>query len=175
MITLPPKDKDEGLETRLLLAECRGPSFPGYDLADATTCMQLMDVVLWNRVEDPTPYLAKHKTLLSVVTARGQFKGFERYPHYDSSIVHNIQQMINIANNAKDKRCGDFADFITAAMAVAGAQTFVDPSSGTLTGWRTAGSGSPGAGFTLFKTILGTEFYFNQPPPAKQVKPDGGS
>jgi hypothetical protein len=161
MITLPPKSTDEGAETRLLLAECRGPSFSGYNLADATNCMQLMDLVLWNRVDDPKKFLAKAPTLVAVITAKGQFKGFGQYPHYDNAIVNNIQQMIDIANNPKDSRATQFASFISAAIKIAKApQTIPEPSPGTLTAWRTAGSGSPGLGFTFFQTVFGTAFYY---------------
>ena len=160
MLKIPDKHTDEGAETRLLLAECRSPAFSSYSLADATSCMQLMDLVLWNRVtHNPRQFLAKHATLVGVITARGQFQGFENYPNYDSRIVHNIQSMIDIANNPKDKRSSDYTDFINAAMSVAAATTINDPSPGLLAAWRTGGSSSPGTGFTLFKTVLGTDFY----------------
>jgi hypothetical protein len=161
MIILPEKGTDEGAEIRVLLAECRGPSFIGYNLAIATQCMQLMDLVLWNRVDNPGPFLAKEATLLAVIKARGQFKGFEHYPDYSHLIVHNIQQLINIANNPKDKRHTDFAAFINTAADVASQLDRVpDPSKqGTLAAWRTAGSGSPGSGFTYVTTVWGTDFY----------------
>lgn len=160
MISLPVRGSDEGAETRLLLAECRGPSSPGYDLAAATMCMQYMDLVLWNRVKNPKPFLARHATLVGVITAAGQFEGFEHYPHYNNRIVQNLQQMVDIANNSKDKRATTFGAFITVAIHVSTAPTIPDPSPGALTGWRTFGSGSPGSDFTLFKTILGTSFYY---------------
>jgi len=160
MITLPEKDTDHGAESRLLLAECRGPSLAGYNLADARTCMQLMHLVLWNRVKDPGPFLAKAKTLVAVITAKGQFRGFEPYPDFDPLIANNIQQMIEIANNQKDKRSGHFADFLNTALSVAAGPIMTDPSKGALTAWRTAGSGSPGSHFKLHQTVLGTDFYF---------------
>lgn len=160
MITLPDRTTDEGLEARVLLAECRGPSFSGYVLADAVTCMQFMDLVLWNRVKNPTPFGAKRPTLQSVVTAKGQFAGFESYPNYKDGIRKNIQAMIDIANNSKDKRNVSFAAHIQAALDVAKNATILDPSPGKLVAWRTAGSGSPGAGFTLFRTVSGTTFYY---------------
>jgi hypothetical protein len=45
-IALSPKDDVQGLEERVLLAECRSPSSSSYSLADAKNCMQLMDRVL---------------------------------------------------------------------------------------------------------------------------------
>jgi hypothetical protein len=161
LLKLPDPATDEGAETLLLLAECRGPSFPGYSLKDATTCMQLMDLVLWNRVDNPAPFLAKDRLLLSVMRARGQFQGFENYPACDESFSHRIQQMVDIANDPEDRRSRDFTDFINAAIDVARADTIPETSLGKLTAWRTAGSGSPGKGFTLFKQISGIEFYWH--------------
>lgn len=160
MITLPAKTTDEGTETRVLLAECRGPSYGSYSLSVATTCMQLMDLVLWHRVANPRPFGARGHSLQAVIKARGQFAGFENYPNYDSAIVARIQAMINIANNSRDARSQDFADFINAAIGVSNAPTIPDPSAGTLVSWRTAGSSSPGSGFTLYNTVLGIDFYF---------------
>jgi hypothetical protein len=122
--------------------------------------MQYMDLVLWNRVENPRPFLAKDGTLLAVIKARGQFQGFENYPHYSRLIVHNIQQAVNIANNPKDKRSSEFQALIQTAIDIAGSPTIPDPSkTGFLAGWRTAGSGSPGSDFTFVMTVWGTDFY----------------
>ena len=160
MITLPPRGTDKGAETRILLAECRGPSAAGYALADATRCMQLMDVVLWNRVDNPKPFLAKEKTLVAILTAPGQFAGFQGYPNYSAAIVQRLQEMVNIANRSNDKRAQPYTDFINAAMNVATLATIPDPSPGSLTAWRTASSGSPGSGFKLFQVVLGNSFYY---------------
>lgn len=160
MTTLPAKGTDAGAETRLLLAECKGPLFPGYNLSSATNCMQLMDLVLWNRVANPGPFFAKHATLLAVITAPGQFAGFQHYPHYSSGIAQNLQELVNIANNPKDRRAKVVATFIGAAIQVATGPTIKDPSPGTLAAWRTAGSGSPGADFIPFITSFGTSFYY---------------
>jgi len=161
MIALPPKNDMEGCEVRVLLAESRGPSANGYSLADAKTCMQLMDRVLWNRLSNPAPFGARGaKTIADIVRAPGQFAGFQGYPNYDSSIVNRIQAMINVANSAKDKRCQDFANHINSAIDVANDASIQEPSPGTLASWRTAGSGSPGSNFKLHTTILGIDFYF---------------
>jgi hypothetical protein len=161
MIKLPPKNDDDGAEVRVLLAECRGPSFSAYTLDDATTSMQLMDRVLWNRIDDPTKFGAKGaKSVGDIIRAPGQFAGFEHYPNYDHSIVNRIQAMINIANSAKDKRSPDFAGFINAAIDVTNNPSVQDPSPGTLAFWRTAGSDSPGSRFKKHTTILGNDFYY---------------
>jgi hypothetical protein len=160
MIVLPAKETNEGAEVRLLLAECRGPSYPGFELGSATVCMQLMDLVLWNRVKSPAQFLAKSATLLAVIKARGQFQGFENYPNYNPGIKNNIQQMINIANNTKDRRSAEFAGYIRMAIQVAIAETILDPSRGTLVAWQTSGFPKPGPNFILYKTVLGNDFYF---------------
>lgn len=160
MTALPAKNTDAGAETRLLLAECRGPSFPGYNLAMAKQCMQLMDLVLRNRIKNPRPFLSKAGTLLSIITAPRQFQGFRNYPNYDAGIMHNIQEMVDIANNPRDHRATVFAEFIQMAIRIALGRSITDPTPGALSAWRTAGSGSPGPNFILFKTVLGTSFYY---------------
>lgn len=160
MVALPNRNDEDGIETRVLLAECRGPSDSGFNLGDATRCMQLMDLVLWNRVARFKQFLANSKTLLSVVKAPGQFAGFENYPDYDNSIRSRLQSMVNVANNPRDKRKDSFADFINKAIEVARAATMKEPSGGILVAWRTAGSRSPGSNFKEFDTVLGTTFFF---------------
>jgi hypothetical protein len=161
MVTLPPKNEIAGCEVRLLLSECRGPSFSSWTLADATTCMQWMDKVLWNRYDSPAQFGAKGaKSLADIIRAPGQFAGFENYPDFDQSIVNRIQAMINIANKSKDKRHQSFADHINSAIAVSNAASIIEPSPGILAGWRTAGSGAPGGNFKFWKTFLGNDFYY---------------
>lgn len=160
MIQLPARDTEDGLESRVLLAECRGPAERGYNLADATSCMQLMDRVLYNRVDNPRPFLAHANTLLAVVRARGQFQGFENYPHYSQDIIDRIQQMIDVANNARDPRAAQYTSHIQAAISVARAASIKDPSPGTLAYWRTSGSGSPATVAKLYRTFLGIDFWY---------------
>ena len=160
MITLPTRGTDEGVEARVLLAECPGPSSASYSLADAMEAMQLMDAVLWNRMNNPGPFGAGHaKNLADIVRAKGQFRGFENYPNYNPGIRKNIQDAIDIANNPKDSRNSNFADFVNTAIQVAKSPSN-DPSPGTLVAWRTFGSGSPGKGFLLYRTVLGNSFYY---------------
>jgi hypothetical protein len=81
MIVLPPKDNEIGAEVYVLLAECGGPGDSKYKLDDATTCMQLMDLVLHNRLKKPTDFGAKKgATLIDIIKADGQFRHFEDYP-----------------------------------------------------------------------------------------------
>ena len=150
-----------GAETRLLMAECKGPSFPGYTLASAKKCMQLMDLVLWNRLRNnPAQFMAKHaKTIIDIIKAPGQFAGFETYPNYSGGIAHNLQSMLDIANNPKDSRQTDFVDFISTAIDVAEQDTIIDPSGGIAAAWRTHGAASPGSNFVKFDTVGGNDFY----------------
>jgi len=84
MITLPDRQSDAGVETRVLLAECKSPAYLStYTLELASQCMQLMDAVLRNRLVNPVPYGAKGATSLAdVIRAKGQFAGFGEYPNF---------------------------------------------------------------------------------------------
>jgi hypothetical protein len=160
MAELPDRNTDAGLEVRLLLAESPGPSRKDYNLADARICMQWMHIVLWNRVANPKPFGAKEGKLKAVVTAKGQFAGFENYPEYSGGIRQNLQDMLNIANNPKDKRAATYEAHINAAIAVAQPVSFNDPSPGKLVGWRTAGASAPGGLMLLHGTKGGLDFYY---------------
>ncbi|MEY4562742.1 MAG: hypothetical protein RLZZ618_2019 [Pseudomonadota bacterium] len=161
MITLPEKKSDDGVEARVLLAECRGPAASSYTIELAAEAMQLMDAVLWNRMANPGPYMAKGaKTLADIVRAPKQFEGFGKYPDYDPKIRQRIQDAIDIANNPKDSRQAAYAEFVNKAIEIAKSAYFTDPSPGTLASWRTANSGSPGKNFTLYKTLLGNDYYY---------------
>jgi hypothetical protein len=161
MIKLDARDTIAGAESRLLLAECKGPAFPGYTLEAAKECMQLMDLVLVNRLRNnPAQFMAKRAhDLIGIIKAPGQFAGFENYPNYNGGIASNLQSMINIANNPKDRRQGAYASFINAAIEVATGASIPDPSGGILAAWRTAGASSPGSNFVLYKTVNGNDFY----------------
>jgi hypothetical protein len=138
------------------LAEWRAPSFRAYTLSDAVTCMQLMDSVLFNRLENPDRYHAKGaKTVGDIIRALGQFAGFQNCPNCDPQVANRIQADLNIANAKNDRRSADFVAFVNAAIVVATNDSVSEPSPGTLTSWRTAGSGSPGSGFSMYTTLLG--------------------
>jgi hypothetical protein len=160
-IKLEPRTSIVGAETRLLMAECKGPSFPNYTLEDAKRCMELMHLVLRNRLSNnPGQFGAKHaRTIVDIIKARGQFKGFENYPNYNPAIVTMLQSILDIANSANDSRHADFADFVNTAIAVAQSESISDPSGGIAVAWRTANSGSPGSNFVKFETVGGNDFY----------------
>jgi len=161
MLTLPDESSNAGVETRILLAECRGPAARDYTFAAATEAMQLMDVILRNRLKNPKPFMARGATdIAGIVRARGQFAGFENYPKYSAMIRANIQDALNIANNPKDSRSAVYAQFINKAIEIAKSVRYSDPSPGTLVAWRTSGSGSPGGTFKFYKQVLGNDFYY---------------
>jgi hypothetical protein len=160
-ITLPDRNSDAGVEARVLLAECPSPAATSYTLEAASEAMQLMDAVLRNRLQNPGPFRAKGaKSLVGLVKAPGQFKGFEKYPDYSGGIKQNIQDALDIANNSKDARSAQYAQFVRKAIEIAKSTKYSDPSPGKLVAWRTANSGSPGKGFLLYKTLLGNDFYY---------------
>lgn len=162
-ITLPDRNTDAGAETRLLMSEARGPAFKSFNLSESTRSMSFMDLVIVNRfTHNPASFGARGATTLrDIIKAKGQFAGFEKYPLVDSVVVGRLQLMLNIANNPKDKRSGDFTNFIQAAIDRANApNAIVDPSPGLLCAWRTAGASSPGSAFTLHTTVAGNDFYY---------------
>lgn len=161
MIVLPPLDDDVGAETIILLAECMGPGSSRYTIESATLSMQMMDLVLWNRLQKPKLFMAKGaESIAEILKARGQFAGFSNYPNYDRSIANRINGMVNIANNSNDKRSQKFEAHINKAIDIANSLSIVEPSPGILVAWRTAGTDSPGSNFKFFKTIMGNDFYY---------------
>lgn len=80
---------------------------------------------------------------------------------YDARVAARIQAVLDIANNQKDRRRAALATHVNTAIARANAENLpADPSPEKLVAWRTSGSGSPGAGFTFYKTVLGNDFYW---------------
>jgi hypothetical protein len=160
-ISLQDHWSNEGVEVRVLLAECAGPSHASYTLEAAGLAMQLMDTVLRNRRSDPDSFEAGGTTnLVGIVRAKGQFRGFEAYPQYSPNIKNYIHQVLHVANNPDDRRSGAYAAFVNKAIEIARSAEYTDPSPGRLVAWRTAGSGSPGKDFIFYKSVLGNDFYY---------------
>lgn len=159
-LKLPERITNAGVEVRILLAELPTPSFASWTLAKAREAMQLMDAVLWNRLDDPKPFgAAGATTLADIVKAKGQFQGFENYPAYSAAVIQRIQAALDIANKDTDSRHVAFRAHVQAALDRADAPCD-DPSPGNLVGWRTAGSGTPSSKMTFYKTVLGNDFYY---------------
>jgi hypothetical protein len=160
-ISLQNHWSNEGVEVRILLAECAGPAHASYSLEAASLAMQLMDTVLRNRRRDPDSFMAGGaKNLIGVVRAKGQFQGFETYPRYSPNIKKYIRHLLHVANNPGDRRNGDYVAFVNKAIEIAQSVEYIDPSPGRLVAWRTAGSAPPGKGFIFYKTVLGNDFYY---------------
>lgn len=161
-LALPEKTTDAGVEARTLLAECANPSSPWWTTqADALTCMQLMDRVLWNRMSDPGKFNARGaKSLADIVRAPNQFAGFDHYPNYDPSIVRNIQNMLDISNRDGDARRMAYRAFVEAAINIALGTRIDDPSPGMLAAWKTQNAKSPGPNFKPYKSLLNNTFYY---------------
>ncbi|GLQ93589.1 hypothetical protein [Dyella acidisoli] len=160
MITLPDPMSVAGIKARLFLCECPAPSDHSYTPDSAAEAINLMDVVIRNRVLNPRPFMATGPSVLAVVQARGQFAGFGGYPNISPSLVTHVQDILNIANNERDQRSANYKDFVSKVLTVANASSNTDPSPGKLVAWRTHNHSSPGAGFVLFKTVLKNDFYY---------------
>jgi hypothetical protein len=162
-ILLPAATTEEGLLVRLFLSESRTPSESGYSATDAKTGMQWMRVVLENRLKNkPKQFNAPGaKKILDIVKAEGQFHGFEKYPTLSAAQESRINEIVSIANNDSDTRQEKFAAFLSNALDVANTKSAIkDPCQTGLYGWRTAGRGSPGPRFKIFKTPMsGNQFY----------------
>jgi hypothetical protein len=161
-LELPAASSEEGLLARLLLAESINPGMPGYDAAKSRTGMQWMRVVLANRLKDPGSFGAKGATTVrEVVTAPGQFAGFEKYPALGSKQEKVITAVLATANDDSDARQEKYARFVRDALEVAQSKSVIaDPCPTGLYGWRTVGHGSPGKGFAAYGGPLsGNQFY----------------
>ena len=169
-ITLPANNTEQGMLTRLFLAESINPGSISYDEKQSKKSMLWMRQVIENRLKHKTPNIfgatksagqAKY-TIRDIVKAKNQFHGFEDYPNMPSSIKLNITGILAIANNYNHPKRKLYAGFIDNAKHAASEnalKAFVDPSSKGLYGWRTKGSGEPGGDFKKYKDLAGQTFY----------------
>lgn len=160
-IALPAAATNEGLLVRLFLAEAPGPGVAGATDATSTEAMTLMRVVLENRLATPSGRWGSDgaTSMGDVVRARGQFEGFSGYPALPAGVSSRIENMVAIANDSGDGRQAAMRAHVERAIAVASAPRPADPTPTGLYWWRTAGSGAPGTGVTVYKTLLGNSFY----------------
>jgi hypothetical protein len=168
---LPPDSTDEGAVARLLLAEGGTPSFPAYVEAVALLSMQLMKLVLYNRLNNHPEYYGARgaKNYADVIrghfgagNAGEQFAGFRNYPNIRKAVADNIQASIDLANATEDGRSAAFFTYVNNAIVVAGSEPIADPSPGLLDGWRTAGTGSPGSSSIDYQTLAGNTFFYRK-------------
>jgi len=163
-IALHPSNENRGLVERVILAETRTPAFSTYTAALARQSMEWMAIVLYNRRDNPSLYGAASSSLQAVVTARGQFAGFENYPTLASTVQARIDDIVRIANDSRDSRFNAYRNHVQMALDVGNLGSGVqskNPSQGPLSFWRTAGSSSPGGRAVLFqRNLLGNDFYY---------------
>jgi hypothetical protein len=161
-VVLPSASSDDGLLARLFLAESRSPDEAGYNSGDSKKGMQWMKLVVHNRLNNnPSQFAAPGaKSIADIVKAKGQFKGFEKYPAIDITILSRINKIISLANSNNDSRQAKYKHFVVNAIDVAKHNVIKDPSPKGLYGWRTDGSGSPGGRFVKYGNPLsGNQFY----------------
>lgn len=170
-ITLPLDSTEQGMLTRLFLAESINPGNSLiYDEDQSKTSMLWMRKVIENRLSHKTPNIfgavkpiGKSKyTIYDIVKAKNQFHGFENYPTVHSSIKLNLTGFLAIANNYNHSKREIYADFIANAKQAASKDAlkgFLDPSPKGLYGWRTKGSSQPGGDFKKYKDLAGQTFY----------------
>ena len=161
-LALPMLATEAGMLARLLLAEAISPSYQAWSAVDVKIGMEWMRLVISNRLKWPTQFGAKKgsKKLEEIVRAQGQFKGFENYPPPSKEIEANIARIVATANDLSAPLKDNFYLHVKNAITVASADgSITDPTTNSLIGWRTAGSGSPGPNFELYMTKLGIDFY----------------
>jgi hypothetical protein len=163
-LTLPPADNNEGLLTRLFMAESITPGNVQYSDKESKKSMEWMEVVLHNRLRNnPSQFMAPNaKSITDIVTAKGQVEGFRNYPTLSAPVEKRIKSYVTIANSNSDRRQQVFRKFIENAIAVAKPKVIKDPTpeGQMLAGWRTSGQGSPGKNFKPFSSPLsGNQFY----------------
>ncbi len=171
MITLPLEKTEQGMLTRLFLAESINPGNNVlYNEKESKTGMIWMRQVIENRLKHKTPNIfgatkptrqAKY-TINDIVKAKNQFHGFENYPNTLTQIKININGFIAIANNYNHSKRKLYVNFIENARIAASRNAlrgFTDPSSKGLYGWRTKGASAPGGNFKQYKDLAGQTFY----------------
>ena len=158
---LPAADTDAGVLARLFLAESPPPGRTGYSVETSSEAMTLMRIVLDNRRATPSGRWASAgaTSLADVVRARNQFEGFGAYPTLSAPVTARIDDMLAIANNSGDRRQATIRAHVDQAIAIASGEPPADPTKTGLYWWRTEGSGAPGNGVTLYKSVLGNSFY----------------
>lgn len=164
-VGLPPVESEAGMLARLLLAESASPGDPGYSLGDARVCMQLMRIVLANRLARPDVRWASAgaRSLRDVIRARNQFAGFDAYPALSTAVAARIADKVRIANTPSDARQRAMRAHVALAIEIATATTPRDPTKTGLYWWRTDGARPPGTNIVTYRTVLGNTFWREGP------------
>lgn len=163
---LSPEGTDEGLVSRLLLAEIRNPSAATYSASDSEIGMRAIRSIVENRKKKPSIFNASSSSTSAIITARGQFAGF------DGGISEVIRQRTNALVNPAGNS-SKFVDFWNDVFRISEAASVIDPYASVTVvagvnvepgtyGVRTAGSSEPGGSFVALSTgknIAGQDFY----------------
>ena len=162
-IALPDEKGEEGIVSRMLLAEAITPGDPNFVAKDSKETMRWMLHVMLNRMKFGSEYFGAGKgasTLTKMITSPNQVKGFDNYPKLAKGPTAVINGVMRIANTSGHKDTRLYRQYLRDAMEIAAStDRGKDPCSTGLYGWRTAGSGSPGSNFEKFKTFGGQDFY----------------
>lgn len=172
-IALDPESTDAGAMERLFLLEAVMPSFVGrFDATRNLEAMRLMRQTIVNRLKSPAEYNARGaQTATDIVELGNQFAGFGGYPVLSSAMTRNLADILRIANNPAHPQQQAFAQFVRDAITAATEPVLpIRASFANVTGWRTAGSGSPGPRFRVLATLSGNVFYSTEPvPPVRRA------
>lgn len=159
-LVLPPENTDEGLLARLLLAECIQPSsiyYPGDE--ESLRTMQYMRLTIENRVAFPNYRIFGNpnaRTVLGIVTADGQFKGFEHYPKLSELQSTNINDAVRLSNDGSGAKFTIYRKHVQQALDVANGQA--PKIAGKIYGWRTSDSTPAGGAFVPAMKLGGQQF-----------------
>lgn len=143
----------------LFLAENPTPEDAGYNAAEVVMSMQWMRIVIENRRPDPQRFGAVNGTYAGIVTAKGQFAGFEGYPTIAKKQMTRLDQIIDRANDDEHPKQAAYGQLVQWANFVAVMAKPEDPCTTGLYGWRTAGSSAPGGDFEEYRQKAGNQFY----------------
>jgi len=180
-LVLPPIETDEGVVSRMLLAECKTPGYPDYDEAQAYWAMLAMKAVVHNRLTtSPARFGAPGaRSYADIIAARGQWSGFSRGPQgfvvIDPETARHVDELMAHANDGPP---GAYYRFVRNALYVSYAPvqdpfamlTSVDggPVLPGAYGWRREDSGQPGGAFVAIPrsaggVLGGAQFYAIRP------------
>jgi hypothetical protein len=163
LLELPPVNSEQGILARVLLVENIPPSDTRFQsMPQSIISMQWMRHVLINRFKFGSRYFGADNvsSLTALIKAHNQVRGFENYPTLAAIQNFNLANIVNIANDASDKRHSACREYVQNAVNVAnGLNPGTDPCPTGLYAWRTAGEAGPGANFVKFETLGGQDFY----------------
>jgi len=95
-----------------------------------------------------------------------QFAGFDGYPVLTNGLQALLRDILQIANDARDRRRDAYAQYVKDA--ITAATELIPPVRAPfpgVTAWRTVNRGSPGPRFRVLTTLSGNTFYSTDPVP----------